>query len=184
MSDGIKSGLPSRSESEIPMRPAVLVATFLILAWLLFMLYETTNMTPPILLGYPGDAFFPRVVLIYALICAGFILVRGLLLPRGAPLTAGEAATFSIHWPEFATICVLVIVYSILLKPVGFEITTFVLLMILLTPRIRAGGVPFGRSLIYAFALALPTTFISYVSFGLLLRIPLPLLFLPRYIQY
>ncbi|MGI9295767.1 MAG: tripartite tricarboxylate transporter TctB family protein [Pseudomonadales bacterium] len=184
MSNEISSGSPTRFESKIPMRPAVLVATFLILVWLLFMLYETTNMTPPILLGYPGDAFFPRIVLIYALICAGFILIRGLLLPRGASLFAGEAATYSIHWPEFATVCVLVLAYGLLLEPVGFEISTFALLMILLTPRIRAGQVPLGRSLIYALALALPTTFISYVSFGLLLRIPLPLLFLPRYIQF
>jgi len=184
MSDGIKSGLPSRFESVIPMKPAVMVATFLILACLLFMLYETTNMMPPILPGYPGDAFFPRLVLIYALICAGFILVRGLLLPRGEPLIAGEAATFSINWLEFATVCVLVIAYGTLLKPVGFEITTFVLLMVLLTPRIRAGGYSVGRSLIYALGLALPTTLICYVSFGLILRIPLPLLFLPRYVQY
>lgn len=184
MSDRINSGQPSRFEAVIPMKPAVLFATFLILGWLLFMLYETTNMTPPILLGYPGDAFFPRVVLIYALICAGFILVRGLLLPRGTPLISSEAATFSIHWPEFVSVCVLVIAYGILLVPIGFEITTFVMLMVLLTPRIHAGGVSIGRSLIYAVALALPTTFICYVSFGLLLRIPLPLLFLPRYIQY
>ena len=184
MSDAIKSGLRSRFEPVIPMKPAVLGATFLILAWLLFMLYETTNMMPPILPGYPGDAFFPRLVLIYALICAGFIMVRGLLLPRDAPLTTGEAAAFSIHWPEFVAVCILVIAYGTLLEPVGFEITTFVLLMVLLAPRIHAGGHSVGRSLSYALALSLPTTFICYVSFGLLLRIPLPLLFLPRYIHY
>lgn len=184
MSNEIKSGLRSRFESVIPMRPAVMVATFLILAWLLFMLYETTTMMLPILPGYPGDAFFPRMVIIFALICAGFILVRGLLLPRGAPLTAGEAASFSIHWPEFVSVCFLVIAYGTLLESVGFEITTFILLMVLLTPRIHAGGHRVGRSLMYALALSLPATFICYVSFGLLLRIPLPLLFLPRYIQY
>ena len=183
MSDEPRSGQSSRYESVIPMKPAVLIATFLILGWLLFMLYETTNMTPPILLGYPGDAFFPRLVIIYALICAGFILVRGLLLPRGAPLISSEAATYSVHWPEFVNICVLVIVYGLVLEPIGFEIATFTLLMILLVPRIRAGGKSPSRSLIYAISLALPTTLICYVSFGLLLRIPLPLLFLPRYIQ-
>ena len=184
MPDGIKSQPHSRFESVIPMKPAVLVATLLIFLWLLFMLYETTNMAPAILPGYPGDAFFPRLVLIYGLICSGFILVRGLLLQRGSSLTAGEAETFSIHLPEFAAVCLLVIAYGLLLQPVGFEITTFALMMILLTPRIRAGGLGAGRSLLYALGLALPTTLICYVAFGLILRIPLPLLFLPRYIHY
>ena len=184
MSDGIKSQTSSRFESVVPMKPAVLVATFLIFVWLLFMLYETTNMAPAILPGYPGDAFFPRMVLVYGLICAGFILVRGLLLPRGTALTTGEAESFSIHLPEFAVVCLLVIAYSMLLTPIGFEITTFVLMMILLTPRIQAGGLGFRRSILYALGLAVPTTLICYVAFGLILRIPLPLQFLPRYIQF
>jgi putative tricarboxylic transport membrane protein len=166
------------------MKQSVIVATIAIFAWLVFMMYETTNMMPPILRGYPGDAFFPRLTLIFALICAAFILIKAALVPRGAQLAAGEDATFQLHWVEFAVVCVLVLAYGLLLEPVGFEIATFAMFMILLAPRIASGGYGMARTLAYTLALSLPTTIIMYVCFGLLLRIPLPLLFLPRYIQY
>ena len=59
----------SRFEFIVPMKPAVLIATALVLAWLAFMAYETTNMMPPILEGYPGDSFFPRIAIIFPIIC-------------------------------------------------------------------------------------------------------------------
>lgn len=166
------------------MKRTVIVATIAIFAWLVFLMYETTNMMPPILRGYPGDAFFPRLVLIFALICAASILLKAALVPRGAQLAASEESTFGLHWVEFGGVCVLVLAYGLLLEPVGFEITTFAMFMILLAPRIAAGGHGPARTLAYTLAVALPTTIIMYVSFGLLLRIPLPLLFMPRHIQY
>ena len=80
----------SRFEVIVPMRPAVLIATALVLAWLAFMAYETTNMMPPILEGYPGDSFFPRIAIIFAVFCALIVLMKGLIVPRGAQLAAGE----------------------------------------------------------------------------------------------
>ena len=120
------------------MKASVVVVTVAIFAWFLFMLYETTNMTPPILPGYPGDSFFPRLVLIFGLICAATILIKAMLAPRGAQLAAGEAPTFSLHWLEFLTVCALVTAYGVLLVPVGFEIMTFVLMLALLGPRMAA----------------------------------------------
>jgi len=166
------------------MRASVVAATVIILGWFLFMSYETTNMMPPILPGYPGDSFFPRLVLLFGLVCAVTILIKAALTPRGAQLAAGENPSFSLHWLEFLNVCVLVIAYGLLLEPIGFEITTFVLMLALLGPRMVAGSDHPFRSLGYAFALSLATALITYVGFGLLLRIPLPLLFLPRYIQY
>lgn len=166
------------------MKASVVVVTAAIFIWFAFMLYETTNMTPPILPGYPGDSFFPRLVLMFGLICAVTILIKATLRPRGAQLAPGEAPTFSIHWLEFLTVCVLVTAYGVLLVPVGFEIMTFVLMLALLGPRMAAGSDHPTRSLGYAFALSLATTLFAYVGFGLLLRIPLPLLFLPRYIYF
>ena len=49
-----------------------------------FLFYETFNMMKPILPGYPGDAFFPRLAVGYTLIIAALILFRGILLPRFA----------------------------------------------------------------------------------------------------
>jgi putative tricarboxylic transport membrane protein len=174
----------SRFELTLPMRASVVAATVVILGWFLFMSYETTNMMPPILPGYPGDSFFPRLVLLFGLVCAVTILIKAALKPRGVQLAAGEDQSFSFHWVEFLSVCVLVVGYGLLLEPVGFEITTFVLMLALLAPRMAAGSDHPARSLGYAFALSLATTLFAYVGFGLLLRIPLPLLFLPRYIQY
>ena len=174
----------SRFELTLPMKQSVVVATVMALAWLAFMLYETTNMMPPILPGYPGDSFFPRLVLVFALICGLVILIKARLTPRGAQIAAGEAPGFKLHWIEFISVCVLVAAFGLLLERVGFEISTLVLMLALLGPRMVAGSSRPMRSFGLAFALSLVTTLVTYVGFGLILRIPLPLLFLPRYIQY
>lgn len=174
----------SRFDLTIPMKPAVLIATAAILAWLIFMAWETTNMMPPILPGYPGDSFFPRLVIVFAAICALTVLLKGVLVPRGEPLARGEAKTFSLHLSDFLTACILVVCYGLLLEPVGFEITTMVMMTAFFAPRIAVAGHSGPRALLYAIGMALPTTLVFYIAFGLLLRIPLPLLFLPRYIQF
>lgn len=184
MSDQTNEETGSRFELTLPMKASVVVATAIILGWFLYMLYETTNMMPPILPGYPGDSFFPRLVLVFGVVCAVTILVKAMLKPRGVQLAAGEEASFSLHWLEFLTVSVLVLAYGVLLEPVGFEITTFVLMLALLAPRMAAGSAHPARSLGHAFVLSLATTLFAYVGFGLLLRIPLPLLFLPRYLQF
>jgi hypothetical protein len=174
----------SRFEFIVPMKPAVLIATALILAWLAFMAYETTNMMPPILPGYPGDSFFPRLVIIFAVICALIVLMKGVFLPRGAQLAAGEDTSFPLRWLDFASICILVAAYGALLDTVGFEIVTFVLMTAIHAPRIAVGGYGIVRSIVYAMGTAVVTTVVFYVAFGLLLRVPLPLLFLPRFLHY
>ena len=184
MPDHTERSLGSRFELTLPMKQSVVVATLLVLAWLSFMLYETTNMMPPILPGYPGDSFFPRLVLVFALICGAAILIKAGLTPRGAQIAAGEAPSFALHWLEFVAVCVLITAYGLLLEPIGFEIATFGLMLALLVPRMAADSDRPMRSLGYAFALSFATTLVTYVGFGLILRIPLPLLFLPRYIQY
>ncbi len=174
----------SRFELTLPMKASVVTVTALIFGWFLFMLYETMNMMPPILPGYPGDSFFPRLVLLFGIVCGATVLIKAALKPRGVQLSVGEQEDFSIHWLEFLSVCVLVIAYGVMLVPVGFEITTFVLMFALLGPRMVAGSDHPSRSFGYAFLLSLVTTLCAYVGFGLLLRIPLPLLFLPRHFQY
>ncbi len=182
--DQTEGSAGSRFELTLPMKQSVVVATLLALGWLAFMLYETTNMMPPILPGYPGDSFFPRLVLIFTLVCGAAILIKARLTPRGAQIAAGEAPSFSLHWLEFASVCALITAYGLLLEPIGFEIATFVLMLALLAPRMAADSDRPMRSLGFAFTLSLATTLVTYVGFGLILRIPLPLLMLPRYIHY
>ncbi len=172
---------PSSFELTLPTRPTVIITTGLIFLGFAFLFYETFNMMKPILPGYPGDAFFPRLAVGYTLIIAALILLRGILLPRFAA-APGEPSHVSVHWLEFLSVVALVLVYAQLLPPVGFELTTLGFMLILLVPRfaVQHGLV---QSLVKAVALTIPTILILYGVFALLLGIHLPLLFLPRYIQ-
>ena len=171
----------SSFELTFPTLPTVLITTGMIFLGFAFLFYETFNMMKPILPGYPGDAFFPRLAVGYTLIIAALILLRGILLPRFAA-APGESSHVSVHWLEFLSVAALVLVYAELLPPVGFELTTLGFMLILLVPRfaVQHGLV---HSVVKAVALTIPTIIILYGVFALLLGIHLPLLFLPRYIQ-
>ena len=171
---------PSSFELTLPTLPTVLITTGMIFLGFAFLFYETFNMMKPILPGYPGDAFFPRLAVGYTLIIAALILLRGILLPRFAT-APGEPSHVSVHWLEFLSVAALVLVYAELLPPVGFELTTLGFMLILLVPRfaVQHGLV---QSVVKAVALTIPTIIILYGVFALLLGIHLPLLFLPRYI--
>ena len=173
--------IPSSFELTFPTLPTVLITTGMIFLGFAFLFYETFNMMKPILPGYPGDAFFPRLAVGYTLIIAALILLRGILLPRFA-VAPGEPSHVSVHWLEFLSVAALVLVYAELLPPVGFELTTLGFMLLLLVPRfaVQHGLV---HSVVKAVALTIPTIIILYGVFALLLGIHLPLLFLPRYIQ-
>jgi hypothetical protein len=134
----------------------------------------------PILPGYPGDAFFPRLTVGYTLIIAALIILRGILLPRFAN-APGEASHVTVNWLEFLSVAALVLIYAQLLTPVGFELTTLVFILILLVPRYAVEH-RLIQSVVKSVALAIPTVLVLYGVFALLLGIHLPLLFLPRYL--
>ncbi len=165
-------------ELRLPMRVVVLATTALILGVLAFLYYETYKMQPPYEPGYPGDAFFPRLALGFSIIWAVIILGRVFLASAGAE---GEDAHLRFHWPEFVSIVVFVYLYAVLLEPVGFEITTIVLMALLVVPRMRVAA-PMGRALWMGLALSAATMLILYLGLVPMLNIPLPLKFLPVYI--
>ena len=169
----------SSFELTLPTRATVLVVTGMLFLGLAFLFYETFNMMKPILPGYPGDAFFPRLVVGYSLVVAALILMRGILIPRLAT-APGEASHLTVHWLEFLFVASLVLLYAQLLPPLGFELTTLGFMLILLVPRF-AVEYGFVQSVTKAVALTIPTILILYGVFALLLGIHLPLLFLPRY---
>lgn len=170
----------------MPVYASMLVATAVMLCGLVALYVETYNMAPPNLPGFPGDAFFPRVVLGFSMVWAVIILLRALLLSR-LPVTERqklvEEPSFSLHWLEFASVCVLVLLYAFLLEPVGFEITTTVFMLVLLVPRMLAGSeAKPAQAVLYALALSLAAMLILYAGLGPALKIGLPLLFLPTYL--
>jgi hypothetical protein len=168
-------------ELTVPARAALAGTTGLILLGLVLLSVETTNMTPPLLPGHPGDAFFPRLVLGFSLIFAGLVMVRA-LLSRDATALGYDSPSVSVHWLEFASVVVLVLLYAELFEPVGFEITTLVFMMVLLVPRLRVQATP-TQAVLQGLALSVSAVLVLYASFALFLKIPLPLKFLPLYLQ-
>jgi len=151
-------GVSSPFELRVRTRWAVLATVSLVLIGLIYLFVETYDMMPPILPGYPGDAFFPRLVLGFCLVWAVIIVARGVFLRQAAAAARREASYVDLHWPEFASVIALVLLYAILLDPVGFEITTVVLMMVLLVPRLLAGpGVTLARAVLQAFRLSVAT---------------------------
>ncbi len=181
MTEEKENGASPSFELKVPMRAAVLTTTALILGGLVFLYYETFKMQPPYEPGYPGDAFFPRLALGFSIIWAVIILGRGFFLPPAAQAAGGEDPYLQGHWLEFASVVVFVYIYAVLLEPIGFEITTIVLMMCLLVPRMRVESAPRG-ALLLGFLLSLVTMIILYLGLVPMLNIPLPLKFLPVYI--
>lgn len=168
----------------LPVNASLLTAAALIVFGLVVLYVETYNMAPPNLPGFPGDAFFPRVVIAYSVTWAAIILVRAVLLYRvkATVRQEGEAQCISLHWLEFISVCVLVLLYAFLLEPVGFEITTVVFMMVLLVPRLLAGSqARLAQAVLYGLALSVAAMLVLYAGLGPALKIGLPLLFLPTY---
>jgi hypothetical protein len=153
----------------------------LILLALVALYVETFNIAPPFLSGYPGDAFYPRLVLYFSLLCAVLILVRSAFMSLDAAQLGYDTPDVSVHWLELLSVVVLVLLFAQTVETIGFEITTLTLMLVLLVPRLRA-TLPTGKAVLYALALTIPTVLLLYVGFVLLLNIPFPLKVLPSYI--
>lgn len=167
----------------LPTKATLLVTVGLVLLGLVFLYAETYNMTPSYLPGYPGDAFFPRAVIIFSAFWALVILLRGLLLSQEAAAVGSEPPSVSVHWLEFLSILVMVLLYAQLLRLVGFEILTVLLLTVLLVPRLLVGGgASLVRATVQALVLSVATMLLLYVALGPFLKIALPLKFLPVFL--
>lgn len=165
------------------MHASVLLTTVVILVGLVLLYIETYNMAPSNLPGYPGDAFYPRAVLAFCIFWTVIILARGLLLPAARNGADGRAARVSVHWLEFLSVVVLVMLYAWLLEPIGFEISTVMLMAVLLVPRLLAApDNTRARALMKGLGLSVAAMLILYVGLGPLLKIGLPLLFLPIHV--
>lgn len=166
----------------LPKRPMVLATTALILCGLVYLFYLTTLMPESLLPGYPGDAFFPQLVLIFTAFFGGLVLVLGIQRARrGAPGLGGEPAdaTVKMDLLETGSVAAIAIGYMLLLERVGHEIATTLFMFVLLWPRLFAGPV---RATVIAAVGALATMLLVYALFVLGLGIFLPLRWLPRFI--
>ena len=156
---------------------AELMTALVLLAAIVALVIQTLGFAPSPVRGYPGAAFFPQI----ALVGAGIFVVLWLaiLVRRRMKSMAGtndNGVEFGFEWRDyFITIgAVLAFVYG--LDLVGFEISCFLLLFLLLYS--RAGNV------ITAFLMAAVTTLVLYGTFVLLLNVSLPVAFLPRFLSF
>ena len=118
-------------ELKLNKKQAVFVITILISLGLVLISYETFNMSPPLLPGYPGDAFYPRLVIGFTAIWCIVILARGWRSEHQENAELRSSSEFSFHAGEFLSVTIAVLAYALLLKPLGFEISTFLFLIFL-----------------------------------------------------
>ena len=69
----------------------------------------------------------------------------------------------------------------LLLEPIGFEITTTVFMFVLLVPRLI---MPPARAILVAAMSAVVSMVLIYAAFVIGLKVFMPMLFLPQYINF
>ncbi|MGI9378248.1 MAG: tripartite tricarboxylate transporter TctB family protein [Methyloligellaceae bacterium] len=166
-------------ELKLNKKQAVFAITILISLGLVLIGYETFNMSPPLLPGYPGDAFYPRLVIGFTAIWCIVILARGWRSGSQENVKSTPVSDFSFHVGEFIAVTIAVLAYAILLKPLGFEISTFLFLFFLLYPRMQKNVT---NNLILSTTLSIVTILVLWAVFGFGLKVQLPVKFLPLYI--
>ena len=138
----------------------------------------TLDFLPPVLPGDPGAAFFPRLIL-------GVIFLFGLILlirrlrgrhPRGGDPGGSTNTGAVIDLVSFGVTTLSVLALIVGMATVGFEPAAFGFLFILL-------GWRTGRW-IWAGITSVIAVALMYLTFVVLLKVHLPMLFLPKYIYF
>lgn len=153
-----------------------LVISVLLLAFSATAIYATTTWLPPVLPGDPGAAFFPRTALGIMFIFSLFLLIRSIRFSGTEPADGKERKTVTIDVGGLSA----TIAYSALLvigiAVASFEISAFAFLTYMLGIRTRRWT--------WAVVVAVISMLVMYVCFVVLLKVRLPLLFLPDYIGF
>jgi len=158
------------------------VSVLLITIGLGYLFYYTSTFPPSMLPGYPGDAFFPRIVLGFSLFfCASIIFRRGKELFFGGSVASGEGETVTIDLVQFTYIIALVLAFIFLLPVLGFEACTFLFMFILLIARwfdkLKTRIIKVGL-------LSLVVSLFFYFSFVILLNVAFPVKILTNHIEF
>ena len=144
---------------------------------LLFLFYETYNMAPSYLPGYPGDSFFPRLILIFLIFWNLLLIFQNLKKPFILSSSEKDREDFiEIYYKEILKLFIVSLIYIYSIELIGFEILTSLFLFILLIERM---DYTFQKSLIFSLLISISTMFIFWIIFIIFLKIPFPLKFLP-----
>lgn len=155
----------------------VLFIDLFFFTFLIFLFYETSNMSKSILPGYPGDAFFPRLILLFTLFWT-IILFFQKISKKFTIIKSNEddSGMVEIYYKDIAFVFIISILYISFLEIIGFEILTSFFLFSLLVNRLDLN---FKKSLYYSSILSCISMLIFWLVFIIFLRIPFPLKFLP-----
>lgn len=162
---------------KINSKKIVLFISLFFLVFLIFLFYETTNMSKSILPGYPGDAFFPRLILIFSIFWTAILLFQNLIKNFSLLKSSEDKETdIEIYFKDIAFLFFISIIYILFLDIIGFEILTFSFLFVLLVNRLDLN---LGKSIFYSSLISFITMIIFWFVFIIFLKIPFALKFLP-----
>ncbi len=159
-------------------RKATLVATLLLTALFVYLFWRTVSFSPSMLPGYPGDSFFPRLILGMGLIFCVLLIYASAFSKKGSGPDDQKEINFPVA--PVLLIGVYVLVFVNVLPIIGFELWCFILMFLLLINRWHG---EMKARVIQVSAGSLVTTAVCYVCFVLLLNVSFPMLFLPSYIS-
>lgn len=161
----------------IRMSVANYILAFVVLAFAVVMYVDSLSIPPSRIPGYPGAAFFPRMVLIFIALMSVGLLARQFFSKSADANPAGtEEEITEFELSDLAVTSVVFLAYAFGLDTIGFEITNTVVLGGII-------GVRTGRWLLAAVTGVL-SSLVFYVLFVVAMDVDLPLLFLPRYLFY
>ncbi|HAA91057.1 MAG TPA: hypothetical protein DCS82_13100 [Rhodospirillaceae bacterium] len=166
-------------EISVSQRRATIVVTLVTTAFFGMMLWRTVSFPQSMLPGYPGDAFFPQLIIGFGLIWCAILLYR--LMSGKDLITTDDVAVVVIPVRDFILVCVYVVAYVMLLTPLGFEITTFLFMSVLFLTRFRG---ELKARLVRIVIVSLITTLVSWACFAIILNVNFPVKILPDYIQF
>ncbi len=168
-----------------------LIAVGGVLAFAFALFLHTFSFAPPMLPGYPGDDLFPRLILGLVILCGVPLFARRLVERRARRGAAGDGETFDIDVGGFLITAAIVFAFPFLLPYIGFEISTVAFLTILFTTRLH-GPVSaevvtpaiIGAALLKSAAISVVAMLALYAVFVILLKVSMPVMFLPKFIQF
>jgi putative tricarboxylic transport membrane protein len=121
---------------------------------------------------YPGPGFFPMAVGVFLIATVLGCLLQEILKRKPDPSpdspVAGEAVSVGRYFGKTFQLTALMIGYILALTPLGFPIAICIFMVI----SIRIFG---SRHWVFAVVIAAVITVVSYISFVLWLKVPLPL---------
>lgn len=136
--------------------------------WVLFALYFMygSNRLGLGSLRQPGSGFFPFVCSSFILLMAIIVLIQSFIRGMGLP-TKVSALWKGVSWQRATGIALIMLGYILVLERIGFVLTAFILLLMLLK-------VVEGQSWKKALVISFLATTASHVIFNILLKTALP----------